>query len=43
MIVNEKSYTSKCDSLNLDKIGRKEIYDDKNQIINTLIKVNQTY
>jgi IS605 OrfB family transposase len=27
LILNEESYTSICDSLNLEKIGKKEIYD----------------
>jgi len=27
MVITEESYTSKCDSLNLEKIGRKDNYD----------------
>jgi putative transposase len=27
LIINEESYTSKCDSLNLEKLGKKENYD----------------
>jgi putative transposase len=27
IIIHEESYTSKCDSLNLEKINKKEIYD----------------
>jgi IS605 OrfB family transposase len=29
MIITEESYTSKCDSLNLEKIGKKDFYDGK--------------
>jgi putative transposase len=27
MVITEESYTSKCDSLNLEKIGKKDNYD----------------